>query len=564
MPYRIVFLLVCSFFAYSVFAQQPESPLLNSFEAYRAHRDSTSFNLEWISLGPTLNSARVEAVQLDPNHPGTMYVAFGSGNLWKTTDNGLSWRPLFENQAALGIGDFALASSNPEIIYVGTGESLRKNRNFTMPGTGVYRSDDGGENWRHLGLTDSWHIGEVVVHPQNPDIAYVAVMGHFWSRNPHRGIYRTIDGGHSWEHVLHINDQTGGNDIVISPSEPEVLYASMWEFNPDTTLFESVAGPNSGVYRSEDGGKTWTPSNNGLPKGNQTGRTGLAVSHQNSDIAYALVDNRNKEQLTEAAEVYKTTDGGQSWQRTHSEELLIFNTIGWYFTDIYVNPQNDAEIFALGIRVAHSTDGGKNFELMEGDVTHLNPSPAQTLHLDHCELWVNPQNPQHLALGNDGGLYVSYDKGKNWLHHNNIPAGEFYDITVDNQTPYQIYGGVQDDATVFGPAEEWDPRFPDTWRYLWIDAWSGGDGCVTQVDPNDPNTVYFSMQNGFALRKDMRMDTSKVIAPSRQPGSPDDLEYQFITPYFISPHQSSTLYHAGNYVFKSVNRGIVGNALALI
>ncbi|MBT4785067.1 MAG: hypothetical protein HOO21_06910, partial [Candidatus Marinimicrobia bacterium] len=228
----------------------------------------------------------------------------------------------------------------------------------------------------------------------------------------------------------------------------------------------------------------------------------------------------------------------------------------WYFADIYVSPKNDDEIYSLGVRMAYSKDGGKTFSNVGGNIQHLQPSPAQTLHLDHCELWINPFNPNHLALGNDGGLYVSYDKGANWLHLNNIPTGEFYDITLDNQKPYNIYGGVQDNATVYGPAKEWNPQGKDPWKYLWIDAWSGGDGCVTQVDPDDPNTVYFSRQHGDGLRKDMEADTSITIGPSRKKVSKENnLRYNFVSPYFISPHDSKTLYHGANHVIKSSDRG---------
>ena len=238
---------------------QPKSPLEESFKEYQIKKEETPFNLEWIQLGPTINGARADAVQVDPNNPGTMYVAFGSGNLWKTTNNGLNWKPIFEDQPVLGIGDIALAPSNSNIIYVGTGESLKKPRNFTMPGNGVYRSDDAGETWRHLGLDDSWHIGEIAVHPTNPDIVYVAVLGHFWTTNKNRGIYRSLNGGESWEHVLYVDENTGANDIVISPSNPDVLYASMWENNP------GINGVNSAVYTSKDAGKTWNKSDNGFP-----------------------------------------------------------------------------------------------------------------------------------------------------------------------------------------------------------------------------------------------------------------------------------------------------------
>ena len=528
------------------FAQQIASPLEQSFVTYQQLKANTFFDLKWQSLGPVINSARVEAVQLDPNHPGTMYVAFGSGNLWKTTDHGLKWKPIFEDQAVLGIGDIALAPSHPDVIYLGSGESLKKARNFTMPGNGVYKSGDGGESWKHCGLNDSWHIGEIAVHPTNPDIVVVAVQGHFWSTNPNRGIYRSQDGGESWEQVLYIDEKTGANDIVISPSHPEVMYASMWENNP------GVSGKNSGIYVSLDGGQNWERKTNGFPQGEAVGRIGLAVSYSNPSKVYALVDNRGQEA---AAEIYRSLDAGENWERTHQEDLQINSVIGWYFTDMYVNPQNDEEIFGLGVRIAHSTNGGKDFELIGGDIYHLFPSDADRLHLDHCELWINPLNPNHLALGNDGGLYVSYNKGGSWMHYNNLPAGEFYDITLDQQDPVNIYAGTQDNATVVGPAREWNPAYADDWRYLWVDAWSGGDGCITQVDPEDPNTVYFSMQNGAIRRKDMEKDRSTPVKPKLPEGHEGALNYNFITPYLISRFDHKTLYHAGNYVFKTSNRG---------
>ena len=529
-------------------AQDARSPLLDSWKQYLKLKQDSQFGLQWISLGPVMNSARVEAVQGDPSHPGTMYVAFGSGNLWKTTNHGLFWKPIFENQSALGIGDIALAPSNPDIIWLGSGESLKKARNFTMPGTGVFRSEDGGRTWKNMGLPDSYHIGEIAVHPENPDIAFVAVLGHFWSTNPNRGLFRTTDGGKTWKHVLYVNERTGANDVVIAPSDPETIYVSMWENNP------GIFGKDSSIYKSTDGGETWTRQKNGFPDGPKTGRIGLAVSWSNPDKVYALVDNLNKKPRL-AAEVYRTLDGGKSWKRTHKDELMIFPGIGWYFTDCYVNPKDDEEIYTLGVRMAHSLDGGKTLKLVGGDVFHLFPNPADPLHLDHCELWVDPTNAEHLLLGNDGGLYVSYDKGDSWLHYNNIPAGEFYDISVDNQDPYNVYGGTQDDSSVFGPAKEWKPKYADGWKYVWLDAWSGGDGCYTVPDPEDTNTVYFSSQNGAIMRKDMRADRSVNIRPRLPKGHAGKLSYNFVSPYIISPHNHLTLYHAGNYVFKSLNRG---------
>ncbi len=528
--------------------KQPESPLVSSFADYQQLRKTTRYGAQWISVGPTVNSARVEAVQLDPANPGTIYVAFGSGNLWKSTNNGISWEPKFEQQASHGIGDFALAPSNPNVIYLGTGESLKKPRNFTIPGTGVYRSDDGGDTWRHLGLSDSWHIGEIAVHPTNPDIAVVAVLGHFWSKNPNRGLYRTEDGGKSWQNVLFVDDQTGANDIVWAGDNPNVVYASTWQNYPD------VSGSTSSVYCSTDAGTTWTQCANGLPTGEQIGRIGLAVSQSDSQKVYALVDNR--ERIEEgAAQVFRSLDGGQSWAKTHDDELKIFSRIGWYFADLYVNPQNDDEIYALGVRIAHSSDGGKTFDLLGGDVTHLVPSAASGLHLDHCEMWINPLNPEHLALGNDGGFYQSFDRGQSWLHHNNLPTGEFYDVAVDSRVPYQIYAGAQDDATVFGHAEELGRARTQPWQYLWIDPWNGGDGCVTQIDPSDPNTVYFSAQEGVFRRKNMQTNQSTSIRAQLPPGHPDTLAFNFVAPFIISPHDSNTLYLGGNYILESMNRG---------
>ena len=545
---RLIILSVLLFNLYSSYSQQKESPLVNSFHEHIKLKNQSNIHLEWISLGPVLNSARVESIQVDEKNPGTMYVAFGSGNLWKTVNNGITWKPIFENQPSLGIGDIALAPSNSDIIYVGTGESLKKARNFTMPGTGMYRSTNGGDTWEHIGLEDSWHIGEISVHPTNPDIVLVSVLGHFWSKNVNRGIYKTEDGGKSWKHVLYIDENTGSNDIVISNSNPEVIYASMWENNP------GISGLNSGIYKSSDGGDNWEKLINGLPYGKKMGRIGLAVSYSNPNKVYALIDNLSKNR-SEAAEVYKTIDGGKLWKRTHEDELMIFPGIGWYFADIYVNPKDDEEIYSLGVRIAKSMDGGKTFNNLYGTVKRINPSDAKFLHLDHCELWINPKNPKHIALGNDGGLFVSYDKGESWMHYNNIPAGEFYDITISNEEPYLIYGGTQDDATVYGPAKEWNNKYSDKWKYLWIDAWDGGDGCVTEVDPIDPSIVYFSMQNGAIRRKNMKTGKSVSIKPKLSKENINALNYNFITPYFISPHDNKTLYHGGNFVMKTIDQG---------
>ncbi len=528
-------------------AQQPTSPLEASFQTYKKMKEETKFKVDWILLGPTVNSARADVVQVDASHPGTMYVGFGSGGLWKTVNHGVTWNSIFEEQSSIGIGDVELAPSDPNIIYLGTGENLKKPRNFTLPGTGMYRSTDAGATWQHIGLEDSWSIAEIAIHPTNPDIVFVSVLGHLWSKNKNRGLFRTINGGKTWEHVLYKDDLTGANDIVISPSNPQIMYSSLWEVYP------GINGKNSGVYRSIDGGKSWTICTNGLPSGPKIGRIGLTVSSTNPAKAYALIDNLNNPR-DHAAELYKTIDGGLNWTKTHSGPFKIFPGIGWYFTDVYVNPTDDEEVYCLGVRLAHSLDGGKTFDFIGGQVTRMTQSLAQGLHLDQCELWINPTNPNHLALGNDGGFYVSYDKGLSWVHYNNIPTGEFYDITID-QSEYLIYGGTQDDATVFGPPKELNMRFPDPWKYVWIDPWDGGDGCVTQIDPVDKSIIYYSRQHGDALRLDKSKDVAVSIMPVLPKEIKDTLLFNYMTPYFLSTYQSKTLYHGGNYVLKSADRG---------
>lgn len=543
---KFTWLLYCLFYRL-ISAQQIQSPLEKSFDQYVAMKRETTYHLDWVSMGPMLNSARADIVQLDARHPGTMYVGFGSGGLWKTIDHGVTWHCVFEDQASLGIGDMELAPSNPAIIYLGTGENLKKPRNFTLSGTGMYRSGDAGKTWTHIGLEDSWSIAEIAIDPKNPDIVMVAVLGHLWSKNKNKGLYKTINGGKSWTQVLYKDDATGANDVVIAPSNPKMMYASMWEVYP------GISGKNSGVYRSNDGGKSWIACMKGLPSGPLVGRIGLTVSYSNPLKAYAFVDNLNNPK-GEAAELYKTLDGGITWTKTHSKPFYVFSVIGWYFTDVYVNPKNDDEVYCLGVRLAHSMDGGKTFSFIGGQVNRVMPSAAKGFHLDQSELWINPENPNHIAAGNDGGLYESYDKGLSWMHYNNIPIGEFYDIAIDHKS-YTIYGGTQDDATVYGPAKEINPHHPDLWKYLWIDPWDGGDGCVSAIDPDDDNIVYYSAQHGDARRYDKSADTAVSIEPKLPKEIKDTLTFNYITPYFVSSFDSKTLYHGGNYIFKSMDRG---------
>ncbi len=510
--------------------------------------------MQCMAIGPVMNSARAEAVQGVSSHPEILYAAFGSGGLWKSVNAGQTWDCIFQNEAALGIGDVAVAPSDPDILYLGTGESLKKQRNFTFPGTGIYKSTDGGHSWVNTGLQHNWHVGEIAIHPDDPNTVLVAAMGKFWSDDTSAGIYRTENGGQSWKKVWVPHDHVRANDVVFSPSNPNIVYATVWENQPDSVLFESVWGPGSSVYRSDDAGITWKEISNGLPEGPKKGRIGVAVSHQNPDKVYILMDNHNNDRQL-APEIYKTTNGGARWSKSHKDSLLFASVIGWYFSDIYVNPQNDEEIFALGVRIAHSRDGGKTFDYLGGNIHHMHPSAAQTLHLDQCELWIDPERPERMLLANDGGVYSTFDAGVHWMHHNSMPVGEFYTITLNHESPYLIYGGTQDNSTVYGPSRELEPSLPDPWQYLWIDAWSGGDGCVTHIDWNDSNTLYYSLQNGVVRRRDVAMDTSIAVRPDAKEIGVEELRFHFVTPYFLSPHRSSTIYLGANYVLKSLNQG---------
>ncbi len=533
-----------------VFGQKSEGPVITAWESYSQNKSESVFSgLTWNLIGPTINSGRVEAIDVLPDNPSTIYAGFGSGNLWKTTNHGLSWEAIFDNHAGYSIGDVSIAPSNSNIVYVGTGESLRAKRAHTIPGAGVYRSDDAGKTWNSIGLANTHHIGRIAVHPTNPDIVFVAALGSFYSPSEERGIYRTENGGESWEKVVYVNDRVGGNEVVFAPTDPSILYASTWYCSEDK------AGPGGTLHKSTDGGKTWKVINNGFPAGEMNGRTGLAVSLQNSSKVYAFTDNVNAGYENGSGELYLTLDGGESWKKTNDKNLKILNTFGEVFTDCFVNPLDDNEIYVLGISVLRSTDGGKNFEPLKGTVQHLQPSPANFFHLDHHEMWINPSNPNHIIVGNDGGVYISYDTGSTWMHYNNLPVGEFYFVRTDNDTPYKIYSGTQDDSAVRGPAKTLKKEGADGWEYVWIDPWGGGDGIVVAPDPENSDIVYYESQNGAIRRKSMSTGETKSIRPRLPKDSLNQLFNEWLTPFFTSAYTPKTLYYGANYMFKSTDRG---------
>ncbi|MFO7756333.1 MAG: hypothetical protein R6V34_10145 [Bacteroidales bacterium] len=545
----LLFFITLLFIQLNIRAQD-DSPVVNSWKEYSSNHKSSLFaGLKWDLLGPVVNSGRVETLAVHPLKKGTIYAGFGSGNLWKTVNHGFSWEPVFDNRAGYSIGDVCLAPSDPEIVYLGTGENLRARRGHTFAGAGVYRSLNGAETWEYIGLANTHHIGRVAVHPENPDIVFVAALGSFYSPNTSRGLYRSMDGGKNWEKVLYINERTGLNDVIFAPSDPDILYASSWQCS------EAIGGPGSSVFKSTDGGESWIETANGLPDGEMNGRTGLAVSYENPDKVYALTDNLNREINEGTAELYLTTDGGGIWEKTHEGGLKIFSSFGHVFTDCFINPADDKEIYLLGISVLRSNDKGKTFTQLGGDINNLVTSPANYLHVDHHDMWINPDNPDHLVLGNDGGVYISYDKSASWFHYNNIPVGEYYFVRTDNDNPYKIYAGTQDDAAVRGPAVPLKENTPDLWEYIWIDPWAGGDGIVTAPDPDDPDIVYYEAQNGAIRRKNMLTGETVSIKPQLPDNIEDEFFTEWLTPFFVSKFNHTTLYYGANYLFKSTDRG---------
>ena len=524
--------------------------------------DSAYKDLAWRPVGPRLQGGRIEAIAVHPDHPNTIYVGPGSGNIWKTRNNGNSWTPIFEHESTFTIGDIAIAPSNPDIVWVGTGETQPRHSGYSFAGTGVFVSRDAGQTWTNTGLGETHHIGKVLIHPSDPDTVYVGAIGHFWSSNPERGVYKTTDGGATWRKTLFISDRTGVVDLAMHPSNPDVLLAAAWQV---------THGEDSGVYRSTDGGESWTEVSKGLPSG-PTGRAGIAFSPSHPDTVYAFLDNwravqGERRRKIVGAELYRSEDQGASWRKTNEESLYpVFTIYGWKFCDVRVNPTDPEEVFILGNRAYRSNNGGKTFERIGEKILRVHDTKGEVMHLDHHDLWIDPANPDRLILGNDGGLFMSSDRGSTWLHVNNLPIGEFYFVAADMAEPYTIYGGTQDNAALYGPARTIDPFKNDPWQHVFLDQWTGGDAFVTLPDPTNKNIVYYEHQHGAMLRMDI---TGSVLTggPSTQhirPRGPrgDRWRFGWYMPFLISKYDPKTLFAGGNKVVRSQNRGDTWQAIS--
>ena len=539
------------------------TPAAERQTSWRQHvemRDGAPFaGLPWRAVGPRFQGGRVEAIEVDPRDHATMYVGAGAGNLWKTDNAGTTWKPIFEHEGTFSIGDVTLAPSNPDIVWLGTGEVLMARSSYA--GFGVYRSDDAGATWEHKGLADTHHIARVLVHPQDPDTVWVAAVGRLFSPSLERGVFKTTDGGDTWRRVLFEDEFTGAIELVLDPRDPDVLYAALWQHSR-RAWGHTAAGPGSGLFKSTDGGENWVALDNGFPNDQYVGRIGLAIAPSQPDTLYALLDNHSPVEPDEEGrrpprgQVYRSDDAGASWRLASERNIPA----GYDFCLIRVLPDDPERVIVPGQLVWDSRDGGRTFAERGGEIVHLLEHGATVLHLDQHEMWINPDDADHWILGNDGGVYVSYDQGENWLHLNNLPLAEFYAINVDMAQPYQIFGGTQDDAALFGPSNvaiKDGPR--DPWQHVYIDRWGGGDSYFTLPHPVEPHIIFYEHQFGALRRKDMRDGTKVDITPR-----PEDFELRtnWMTPFFISSYDPDTIYYAGQVLFRSRDRGDTWEAVS--
>lgn len=485
------------------------------------------------SIGPAVMSGRIVdiAVAETPGMRGgrlgtVIYIAAATGGIWKSTSAGIDWEPIFDDAGVGSMGDVTVAPSNAEIVWVGTGEP--NNQRSSSYGDGVYKSVDGGETWEHMGLRTSQHVGRIVIHPEDPEIVYVAAGGPLWAAGGERGVFRTKDGGVTWEAVLTIDRHTGVTDIVMDPTNPDILYAA--SLQRERRAYSYVGGgPGSGIHKSVDGGDSWTRLARGLPTSDM-GRIGLDISLSHPQTVYAVIEGSEQG-------VYRTDNGGRNWRR-----MSDIASIPWYFGQIRVNPQDPEVVYHLGVPLQRSMDGG---------VTWTSAARGG-VHVDHHSLWINPEDPTHLLLGNDGGFYVSHDHGETWDFSPNLPLSQFYAVGIDMQEPFfGIYGGLQDNSTWGGPSATRNSIGVVNANWFRM---QGGDGFFAAIDPNDHNIAFVESQNGNLVRFNGRTGERKSIRPRPAPGD-DGYRFNWSSPIQLSPFDPATVYFAGNHVFKSPNRG---------
>ncbi|WP_332737284.1 VPS10 domain-containing protein [Flavihumibacter sp.] len=579
-------------------------------------------DISFRNIGPTVMSGRAIDLEVNPDDPTEFYVAYASGGLWHTTNNGQSFIPIFDTEQVIGIGDIAVNWKAPRrSIWVGTGEENSSRSSYA--GIGVFRSTNNGKTWEYLGLPESQHISKIIIHPADTNTAWVSVIGHLYSSNKERGVYKTTDGGKSWKQTLFIDEHTGVIDMDINPKNPLELYSSAWYRTRSAWNFEE-SGKSSGIYKSNDGGVNWeliSKEGSGIITGDGLGRIGLAVSSSDPQIVYAVVDNQfglpdttagkqdtvyqlkdfkglNKKQFDElndgklekflranrmpdkytassvkamvrddrvkptalydyfyvndgfqnksvkGCEVYRSNDAGKTWKLTHDKPINIFSTYGYYFGKIYVSPVNPDKLVILGIYAQLSEDGGKTFKTID----------KPNVHADHHALWINPNRDNHMINGNDGGVNITYDNGLNWFKANSPAVAQYYSIALDSARPYNIYGGLQDNGSWYGPSNHKE-------NIGWVDEGdyafkrlNGGDGMQAQVDTRTNKIVYSGSQFGYYNRIDLSTKERKMVRPQHELGELP-LRFNWQTPILLSEHNKDILYYGSNRFHRSLLKG---------
>ncbi|MFO8174969.1 MAG: hypothetical protein R6T96_11845 [Longimicrobiales bacterium] len=518
---------------------------------------------EWRSVGPANMSGRVTDVEGIPSPSKTFFFAAATGGIWKTTNNGITFRPLFTDQRVISMGDLAIAPSDTLQIWAGTGEE--DSRNSISPGGGIYKSSDGGLTWQLKGLEETEVIGRIVVHPTNPDRVWVAALGHIWDSNPERGLYRTDDGGDTWELVNFVSDQAGFVDLVIHPENPDILFATSWERVRGPYFLQS-GGPGSGLWKTTDGGDSWERLQpEGFPDG-MLGRIGLDISRSEPDVMYAIVEAEATEEDESPNGLYRSTDGGESWEKTNGNNVRPF-----YYSQVRVDPRDPERVYWSSTPVNVSDDGG-----------YTVGTTTVGIHVDHHAMWIDPVDPERMVVGNDGGIGVTFDKGGNWLFPNTMALGQFYEVSYGMEIPYTVCGGLQDNGSWCGPSRR---RSGDITNHMWASV-GGGDGFFTLQDPADPEIVYYESQGGNMGRmntatgesmsfpkpswkeewvrwEDSILANTDADEPQLQyfremqasDSARTDLRWNWNTPLVMSPHDPTVIYAGANRVVKYTDRG---------
>jgi photosystem II stability/assembly factor-like uncharacterized protein len=485
------------------------------------------------SIGPAGMSGRVAAIEAVAGDPATLWVGAATGGVWKSVDGGITFRPVFDDQPVAAIGALAIHSANPDLIWVGTGEG--NVRNSVSVGNGVYRSLDGGETWSHLGLDATERIHRIALHPADPDVALVCAMGRAWGENPERGVYRTVDGGATWERVLFVDERTGCADLAVDPGNPDMVIAALWQYRRTPDFFRS-GGPGSGLYRSHDGGRTWirAETTDGMPEGD-LGRIGIAFARSEPRIVYALVEAKQSALL-------RSEDGGRTWRAVNTEADV--SPRPFYYADIRVDPERPNRVYRMHSSIDVSEDGGRSFRTLVG---------FGDLHPDHHALWIDPTDGRRMIDGNDGGVGLSLDRGATWRFVRNLPLAQYYHVRVDDDLPYNVYGGLQDNGSWRGPSSVWEGGFGGGIRNFHWTMVDFGDGFDTAPDPEDSSRGYAMSQGGNLSRWDLRTGGSKSIRPD----GPDeeDLRFNWNAGFAQDPFDSAVLYYGSQYLHRSTDRG---------